>query len=76
MEFEKLKEIVVEVLNVQESDVTMETAFVDNLGADSLDMFQIITEVEDTFGIEIPEDELTSITTIEDAVNKIKSATA
>lgn len=76
MEFEKLKEIVVEVLNVQEADVTMETAFVDNLGADSLDMFQIITEVEDTFGIEIPEDELTDITTIEDAVNKIKSATA
>ena len=54
MEFEKLKKIIVEVLNVEESDVTMESTFVDDLGADSLDVFQIIMGLEEEFDIEIP----------------------
>ena len=53
MEFEKLKEIIVDVLNVMEEDITLETTFVDDLGADSLDVFQIIMGIEEAFDIEI-----------------------
>ena len=54
MEFEKLKKIIAEVLNVDEEEITMETTFVDDLGADSLDIFQIIMGIEEEFDIEIP----------------------
>ena len=53
MEFEKLKEIIVDVLNVGEEDVKMESTFVDDLGEDSLDIFQIIMGIEEAFDIEI-----------------------
>ena len=53
MEFEKLKKIIAEVLNVDEEEITMETTFVDDLGADSLDIFQIIMGIEEEFDIEI-----------------------
>lgn len=56
MEFEKLRSIIVEVLNVDEDEITMNTTFVDDLGADSLDVFQIITGIEDEFDIEIPQE--------------------
>ena len=52
-EFEKLRDIIVEVLNVDENEVTMESTFIDDLGADSLDVFQIIMGIEEEFGIEI-----------------------
>ena len=52
MEFEKLKKIIAEVLNVDEEEITMETTFVDDLGADSLDIFQIIMGIEEEFDIE------------------------
>ena len=54
MEFEKLKKIIAEVLNVDEEEISMETTFVDDLGADSLDVFQIIMGLEEEFDIEIP----------------------
>lgn len=54
MEFEKLRDIIVEVLNVDENEVTMESTFIDDLGADSLDVFQIIMGIEEEFDIEIP----------------------
>ena len=54
MEFEKLKKIIAEVLNVDEEEITMDTTFVDDLGADSLDVFQIIMGLEEEFDIEIP----------------------
>ena len=54
MEFEKLKKIIVEVLNVDENEITMDTTFIDDLGADSLDVFQIIMGLEEEFDIEIP----------------------
>ena len=57
MEFEKLKKIIAEVLNVDEEEITMETTFVDDLGADSLDVFQIIMGLEEEFDIEIPNEE-------------------
>lgn len=74
MEFEKLKQIIVEVLNVDESEIKMETTFIDDLGADSLDVFQIIMGIEEEFDIEIPNDEAERIVTVSDAVEKIKNA--
>ena len=74
MEFEKIKKIIVEVLNVEESDVTMEATFVDDLGADSLDVFQIIMGLEEEFDIEIPNEQAEKIVTVGDAVEQIKAA--
>ena len=74
MEFEKLKKIIVEVLNVDEEEITMETTFVDDLGADSLDVFQIIMGLEEEFDIEIPNEEAEKIVTVGDAVEQIKNA--
>lgn len=73
MEFEKIRDIIVEVLNVDESEVTMEATFTDDLGADSLDVFQIIMGIEEEFDVEIPNEEVESISTVGDAVEKIKS---
>ena len=74
MEFEKLQEIIVDVLNVGAEDITMDTTFVDDLGADSLDIFQIIMAIEEEFEIEIPTEEAEKITTVGDAVEQIKKA--
>ena len=74
MEFEKLRDIIVEVLNVDESEVKMESTFVDDLGADSLDVFQIIVGLEEEFDIEIPNEEAEKIVTVGDAVEQIKNA--
>ena len=54
MEFEKLQAIIAEVLNIEPEEVTMQSTFVDDLGADSLDIFQIIMGIEEEFDIEIP----------------------
>ena len=75
MAFEKLKEIIVEVLNVDESEISMDTTFIDDLGADSLDVFQIIMGIEEEFDIEIPAETAEQITTVEQAVEMIKNAT-
>ena len=74
MEFEKLKKIIAEVLNVDEEEISMETTFVDDLGADSLDVFQIIMGLEEEFDIELPNEEAEKIVTVGDAVEQIKSA--
>lgn len=74
MEFEKLKSIIAEVLNVEEDEITMDTTFVDDLGADSLDVFQIIMGLEEEFDIEIPNEEAEKIVTVGDAVEQIKKA--
>ena len=74
MEFEQLKKIIAEVLNVDEEEISMETTFVDDLGADSLDVFQIIMGLEEEFDIEIPNEEAEKIVTVGDAVEQIKSA--
>lgn len=76
MEFEKLQKIISEVLNVEADEVTMETSFVDDLGADSLDLFQIIMGIEEEFEIEIPSEEAEKIATVGDAVEQIKNAIA
>ena len=74
MEFEKLKKVIAEVLNVDPEEITMETTFTDDLGADSLDVFQIIMGIEEEFDIEIPAEKAEKITTVEEAVEMIKSA--
>ena len=74
MEFEKLKEIIAEVLNVDVNEITMETTFKEDLGADSLDVFQIIMELEDTYGISIDNEVAEQIVTVGDAANQIKNA--
>ena len=74
MEFEKLQAIIADVLNVPKDDITPETTFVDDLGADSLDIFQIIMGIEEAFDIEIDNEEAEKITTVQDAVEQIKKA--
>ena len=75
MEFEKVRAIIADVLNLDENEITEESAFEDDLGADSLDIFQIIMGIEEEFDIEIENEEAESIVTVGDAVEKIKSAT-
>ena len=74
MEFEKLKEVIAEVLNVDPEEITMQSTFVDDLGADSLDVFQIIMVIEEEFDIEIPPEKAEKISTVEEAVELIKGA--
>ena len=74
MELEKLKKVIAEVLNVDTEEITLETTFMDDLGADSLDVFQIIMGIEEEFDIEIPAEKAEKITTVEEAVEMIKSA--
>ena len=74
MEFEKLQNIIAEVLNIETDEITMESTFIDYLGADSLDVFQIIMGIEEEFDIEIPNEEAEKIVTVADAVEQIKNA--
>lgn len=74
MEFEKLQQIIADVLSVDLDEITPETTFKDDLGADSLDVFQIIMGVEEAFDIKIPDDAAQNIVTVGDAVEAIKKA--
>lgn len=76
MEFQKLQRIIADVLNISEDKITKESAFVDDLKADSLDVFQIITEIEDQFGIQITDDAIENIVTVGDAATQIQNALA
>ena len=73
MEFDKLREIIAEVLNVDADEITMDTTFVDDLGADSLDVFQIIMGIEEEFDIEISNEDAEKIVSVGDAVEQIKN---
>ena len=74
MEFEKLKKIIAEVLNVDPDEITMETTFQDDLGADSLDVYQIIMGIEEECDIAIPAESAEQVTTVEEAVEMITNA--
>ena len=76
MEFEKLKEIIADVLNMDPDDIREDMTFVDDLGADSLDIFQIIMGIEEDFDIEIDNEEAEKITTVQDAVDQIQKKKA
>ena len=75
MIFEKVREIIVEQLGVEEDDVTMESSFIDDLGADSLDIVELIMALEEEFDLEIPDNEAEKITTVGDVVEYIKNNT-
>lgn len=72
MEFEKLQKIIAEVMDVEPEEIRPDMAFVDDLGADSLDVFQIIMGIEEEFDIEIDNDDAAKITTVQDAADEIK----
>ena len=74
MEFEKIRTIISDLLNVSEDEVSLETTFVQDLGADSLDVLQIIMEMETEFGLKIEDEDLSKIVTVGDAVEQIKNA--
>ena len=69
MEFEKLREIIADVMNIDEKEIKEDSSFENDLGADSLDVFQIIMDIE------IDNDEAEKIVTVGDAVEQIKNAT-
>ncbi|HHV95513.1 MAG TPA: acyl carrier protein [Clostridiaceae bacterium] len=75
MIFEQVKKIIVEQLGVEEEDVTLEASFIDDLGADSLDIVELIMAFEEEFGLEIPDSDAEKITTVGDAVEYIKNHT-
>ncbi|NLK20977.1 MAG: acyl carrier protein [Epulopiscium sp.] len=73
MILKKVKEVIAEQLNIQESEVSEDTSFQDDLGADSLDIFQIIMALEEEFDIEISNEDAEKINTVKDAVEYIKN---
>lgn len=74
MELSKLKKIIAEVLDLEEETITPEKSFLEDLGADSLDVYQIIMGIEDEFAIEIPQEVAEKIVTVGDAYEQIKKA--
>lgn len=74
MEFEKVKQIIAEQMSISEEEITMETSFADDLGADSLDIFQIISELEENFDLEFENEDAENIKTVGDAIEYIKKA--
>ena len=74
MIFERIKEIIVDQLGVNDEDVKLETNFVEDLDADSLDLFQVIMEIEDAFNVKV--EDVENIKTVSDAVSFIEKATA
>ncbi|MBQ1290250.1 MAG: acyl carrier protein [Lachnospiraceae bacterium] len=73
-EFEKLKAIIADVLNLDPEEVTMESTFADDLGADSLDLFEIMNGISDEFDITIPQEEAEKVTTVGEAFKLIQGA--
>ncbi|CDA14028.1 acyl carrier protein 2 [Firmicutes bacterium CAG:212] len=73
MEFEKIQKIIAEEMNLNVEDIKPESRFVEDLAADSLDVIQIVLKLEEEFDIEIPDDAVEQISTVQDAVDQIKS---
>lgn len=73
MELEKIKAIIAEVLNIDADSITEDTTFVDDLGADSLDIFQIIMGIEEEYDIELDNESVEHIQTVGDAVEAIRT---
>ena len=73
VDFEKIKKIIVDQLGVDESEVTPEASFVDDLGADSLDTVELVMALEEEFGIEIPDEDAEKLLTVEDVIKYIEA---
>ena len=69
---DKVKQIIVEQLGVDETEVTPTASFIDDLGADSLDTVELVMALEEGFGMEIPDEDAEKITTVKDAINYIE----
>ncbi|MCI8482750.1 MAG: acyl carrier protein [Lachnospiraceae bacterium] len=69
---EKIKEIVAEQLNIAEEGITLETSFKEDLGADSLDLFELVMAFEDAYSVEIPSEDLEKLVTVGDVVDYLK----
>ena len=74
--FEKVKAIIVDRLGVDEGEVTLESSFKDDLGADSLDVVELVMELEDEFGLEISDEDAEKINTVGEVVEYIKAHTS
>ena len=70
---EKIKEIIAGQLNVEESEITAESKFKEDLGADSLDLFELVIALEEEFDIEIPQEDVANIQTVNDVESYLKS---
>lgn len=73
MVFDKVKEILVDQLDLDPDQVTMESSFIDDLGADSLDLVDLVMSLEDEFGVEVPDDAIETMKTVGDAVKYIEA---
>ena len=71
--FDKVKDIIIDKLGAEEDKITEKASFMDDLGADSLDTVELIMELEEEFGLEIPDEEAEKLATVEDAVTYIES---
>lgn len=71
--YDKVKAVIVDQLNVEEDDVTEDATFVDDLGADSLDIVELVMALEESFNISIPDEDAESIKTVGDAVTYIQA---
>ena len=71
--FEELKELIVEELNIAEANVTPEASFKEDLGVDSVDLFELVMSLEDKFGVEIPSEDLENLLTVDDVVKYIEA---
>ncbi len=69
---EKLKPMIAEQLSIEESEINLTSSFKNDLGADSLDLFEMVMEIEDQFDIEIPTEELENMDTVEDIIKHLK----
>ena len=69
---EKMKSIIAEQLNIDASEITLESNFKDDLNADSLDLFEMVMALEDNYGVEIPSEDLETLLTVGDVVNYLK----
>lgn len=74
-DLKKLKAIIADVLNVDPDEITTDLTLADDLGADSLDLYQILMGIEEEYGVTLPQEEAEKVTTVEEALNLIKSAT-
>ncbi len=72
---DKIKEIIVEQLGVSAEEVVTEASFIDDLGADSLDIVELVMAIEEEWGLEIPDDDAEKIQTIQDAINYVEERT-
>lgn len=74
--FEKVKEITVSQLGVEEADVDVDTSFIDDLGADSLDIVELVMALEEEFNVEIPDEDAEKISTVKDGIDYIEKKTS